>query len=274
MRTAMHQAAFPGEDISDRPLPETVVPATARACLRPPPPQRPLPGRGCDARRDRHGRSVAVMSAHRRLPRPSLTATSRRPDDRTRTGPPEERGLAPGRGPAAGRHADDGSPTRRFRDLPAPRARRPVRRQQLRHRSPRRSTRRCADADRWSCTLATGLDDGTWVVELRTAPDARARRSSTPRPGERAARRRRTAHAARALPARPTPRPTGSRQPALARRRHAATSPAHLARYGRPIAYGYLDRQLPARRLPDGLRHRPRQRRDAVGRAAVHAPTW
>ncbi|MET9488131.1 SDR family oxidoreductase [Nocardia sp. NPDC006630] len=27
MRTAMHQAAFPGEDISDRPEPETVVPA-------------------------------------------------------------------------------------------------------------------------------------------------------------------------------------------------------------------------------------------------------
>jgi NAD(P)-dependent dehydrogenase (short-subunit alcohol dehydrogenase family) len=29
MRTAMHQAAFPGEDISDRPLPGTVVPALA-----------------------------------------------------------------------------------------------------------------------------------------------------------------------------------------------------------------------------------------------------
>jgi NAD(P)-dependent dehydrogenase (short-subunit alcohol dehydrogenase family) len=27
MRTAMHQAAYPGEDIGDRPLPETVVPA-------------------------------------------------------------------------------------------------------------------------------------------------------------------------------------------------------------------------------------------------------
>ncbi|MEI5675280.1 MULTISPECIES: SDR family NAD(P)-dependent oxidoreductase [unclassified Nocardioides] len=27
LRTEMHQAAFPGEDISDRPLPETVVPA-------------------------------------------------------------------------------------------------------------------------------------------------------------------------------------------------------------------------------------------------------
>ncbi|HVU71611.1 MAG TPA: SDR family oxidoreductase [Mycobacteriales bacterium] len=30
MRTQMHQAAFPGEDISDRPLPETVVPALLR----------------------------------------------------------------------------------------------------------------------------------------------------------------------------------------------------------------------------------------------------
>lgn len=30
LRTAMHQAAFPGEDISDRPLPETAVPAFLR----------------------------------------------------------------------------------------------------------------------------------------------------------------------------------------------------------------------------------------------------
>ena len=30
MRTEMHQEAFPGEDISDRPLPETVVPALRR----------------------------------------------------------------------------------------------------------------------------------------------------------------------------------------------------------------------------------------------------
>jgi NAD(P)-dependent dehydrogenase (short-subunit alcohol dehydrogenase family) len=40
MRTEMHQRAFPGEDISDRPLPETVVPAL-RALLR----QRPGSGR-------------------------------------------------------------------------------------------------------------------------------------------------------------------------------------------------------------------------------------
>jgi hypothetical protein len=30
MRTDMHQAAFPGEDISDRPEPATVVPALLR----------------------------------------------------------------------------------------------------------------------------------------------------------------------------------------------------------------------------------------------------
>jgi NAD(P)-dependent dehydrogenase (short-subunit alcohol dehydrogenase family) len=37
VRTRMHQEAFPGEDISDRPLPETVVPAFVRLLsLRPP----------------------------------------------------------------------------------------------------------------------------------------------------------------------------------------------------------------------------------------------
>ncbi len=40
MRTAMHQAAFPGEDISDRPLPEDVVPALL-ALVR----ERPVAGR-------------------------------------------------------------------------------------------------------------------------------------------------------------------------------------------------------------------------------------
>jgi NAD(P)-dependent dehydrogenase (short-subunit alcohol dehydrogenase family) len=37
MRTEMHQAAFPGEDISDRPLPETVVPAFRRLLATVPP---------------------------------------------------------------------------------------------------------------------------------------------------------------------------------------------------------------------------------------------
>jgi len=37
MRTEMHQAAFPGEDISDRPLPEVVVPALRRLLRDSPP---------------------------------------------------------------------------------------------------------------------------------------------------------------------------------------------------------------------------------------------
>jgi NAD(P)-dependent dehydrogenase (short-subunit alcohol dehydrogenase family) len=35
LRTDLHQAAFPGEDISDRPLPETVVPAFLRLLAQP-----------------------------------------------------------------------------------------------------------------------------------------------------------------------------------------------------------------------------------------------
>ncbi|MFT4165962.1 MAG: SDR family oxidoreductase [Microlunatus sp.] len=37
LRTEMHQAAFPGEDISDRPLPQTVVPAFLEIIRRRPP---------------------------------------------------------------------------------------------------------------------------------------------------------------------------------------------------------------------------------------------
>ena len=37
MRTEMHQAAFPGEDISDRPIPESVVPALLRLLDQRPP---------------------------------------------------------------------------------------------------------------------------------------------------------------------------------------------------------------------------------------------
>lgn len=40
MRTAMHQAAFPGEDISDRPLPESVVPGLMSLIADPPTPGR------------------------------------------------------------------------------------------------------------------------------------------------------------------------------------------------------------------------------------------
>lgn len=44
MRTGMHQAAFPGEDISDRPLPESVVPSLLRLLAARPPSGRYVAG--------------------------------------------------------------------------------------------------------------------------------------------------------------------------------------------------------------------------------------
>ena len=52
MRTEMHQAAFPGEDISDRPEPESVVPALA-AAPRVGSTQRAVPGRRMEISHER-----------------------------------------------------------------------------------------------------------------------------------------------------------------------------------------------------------------------------
>jgi S-adenosylmethionine:tRNA ribosyltransferase-isomerase len=90
--------------------------------------------------------------------------------------------------------------------------------------------------------VATHLDDGTWVVELRTAPDGR-RPVLDARAGESLALR----GAALTLLA-PYPRehssPTGIGN-RLWRAAVAGDLPATLARHGRPIAYGYLDRRYP-----------------------------
>lgn len=94
--------------------------------------------------------------------------------------------------------------------------------------------------------LATPLDDGTWVVELRTAPDA-DRAVLDARPGDR-------------LWMTTTPVPVGLQLVAaypdagssptgsgnrLWRARATGPLDAHVARHGRPIAYGYLDRRYP-----------------------------
>ena len=115
--------------------------------------------------------------------------------------------------------------------------------------------------------VATLLDDGTWVVELRTAPDAR-RAILDARPGEAV-----SLDGATLTLLAPYPRrallPDRRRQPTVARRRRGRPAahprphrPAHRLRLPRP--------PLPAGRLPDGVRHRPGQRRDAVGGAPVH----
>lgn len=95
--------------------------------------------------------------------------------------------------------------------------------------------------------LATPLDDGSWVVELRTAPAA-ARAVLDARPGE----------VLTALPASRepvtvelvAPYPRGGSSPTghgnrLWRASVAGPLARHVERHGRPISYGYLDRPYP-----------------------------
>ena len=71
MNTRMHQEAFPGEDISDRPPPEDSVPGLL-ALIEGDLPVGPLPGRArCGAPRD--GRALSFELPH------ALEAASRRP---------------------------------------------------------------------------------------------------------------------------------------------------------------------------------------------------
>ncbi len=90
--------------------------------------------------------------------------------------------------------------------------------------------------------VSTRLDDGTWVVELRTAPDAQ-RPILDAEPGQVVE----LAGATLTLLA-PYPRehssPTGVGN-RLWRAAVAGDLPATLGRTGRPIAYGYLDRRYP-----------------------------
>jgi len=89
--------------------------------------------------------------------------------------------------------------------------------------------------------VATPLDDGTWVVELRTAPAA-ARAVLTATAGD-------EVHVAgeRLTLVEPYPRPSSptGRGNRLWRARTGPGLRAALTRFGRPISYGYLDRRLP-----------------------------
>ena len=89
---------------------------------------------------------------------------------------------------------------------------------------------------------ATRLEDGTWVVELRTAPDA-DRAILDARPGERVAVGPVDVELLAAYPHEgSSPTGTGNR---LWRAFAHGDLRRHLDRAGRPIAYGYLDRRYP-----------------------------
>ena len=166
------------------------------------------------------------------------------PDDTTAPAPPEERGVA--RDEVRMLVAtDEGVAHARFRDLPA-------------YLAPgdlvvvNNSATLAAEFDALLSRrgpvvvhAATRLDDGTWVVELRTAPDA-SRAVLDAQVGDELE-----------LPASgrlsllaPYPRADSSPTGAGNRLWRAAVDgprslEQHLVRYGRPIAYGYLDRSYP-----------------------------
>lgn len=165
------------------------------------------------------------------------------PDSVTAVGPPESRGI-----PRDGVRLLVGRPDRidhvHFRDLG-----RFLRRGDVLVVNTSGTVARQVDA--WSprhgdlvVHLATPLDDGTWVVELRSSPAA-ARPVLDARPGE-------DVHLgegvvatlAEAYPAEASPTGVGNR---LWRAAVGGDVAGLLRRAGRPIAYGYLDRRYPLR---------------------------
>ena len=245
LRTALHQEAFPGEDISDRPEPASVVPALLVLVTG------ELPGGRYRARRPAAARGGTAGEHH---PAPPLPAAPRpaRPPSRprpaawpaTRSGWRWPRREGPGHTTA--------------RTLPAaPAPRRPAGGQHQRHaavgrrhRAPRR-----------------GRGRPRLHRPRRRQLGGRAARRARPRPG--GARPRRGAPApggvrlrvARAAPGRPAP--------ALADPPVAGGRPGGVPRRARPPDPVRLRRgRLADVVAPERLRHPPRQRRDAQRRAA------
>ena len=255
MRTPMHQAAFPGEDISDRPLPEVVAPRFLELLAR-----RPESGRYLAevVRRQRGGLGMTILSERSGV-RFHTTPES------TAVAPPEVRGssrddvrLLVARPDAVEHH--------HFHDLPDL-----LEPGDLVVVNNSATVNGEIDAVRGGSPIvlhaATRLDAHTWVVELRTAPDAAdpildALAGETIGVGE--------------LPVtllepypHPDSSPTGSGN-RLWRAEAEGDLRRLLDRHGRPIAYGYLDRRYPLAGVPVRLRHDTRQRRDGLRRAPVH----
>ena len=260
MRTEMHQAAFPGEDISDRPEPEAVVPALLRLLD-----ERPPSGR--TARRLIPRCLPTPPPSGRRLPSPPrLYARPGRARLRAADRPGGRRAAAgPRRRAAARRAGRAGIAHARFAELgelPRPRA-------------------TCVVVNT-SATLAAAVDGQParrhgrggallhrarrrpWVVEVRPAGPRHRAGHRTRAPGERI-----TLPAGAALVL-DRPQPAGQARLWRARPAIDGGVAAFLARHGRPIRYAYVPRPWPLRGVPDRLRPRAGQRRDAERRAAVH----
>ena len=148
----------------------------------------------------------------------------------------------PGRGAAAGRPAPAGSSTPPSATWPASSSPATWSSSTPRARCPRRST---ASGPGRTVTVhvSTGLDDGTWAVELRPGP-----RADGPVAGRPAGRGRRAGRG----PAARRGAVAGPRRglvPAVAGPGPScpARCPAYLGRHGRPIAYSYVRGDWPLR---------------------------
>lgn len=178
------------------------------------------------------------------------------PGDTTAPAPPEERGVARD-GVRMLVATDEGVAHAHFRDLPAYLA--PGDLVVVNNSATVAAEFDAVLPDRAAVVVhaATRLDDGTWVVELRSAPDA-ARAvldaeagTDLDLPG-----------GGRLTLLSPYPRPDSSPTGRGNRLWRAALSgprplEQHLVRYGRPIAYGYLDRQYPLSAYQTVFAHRP-----------------
>ena len=225
---SMHQEAFPGEDISDRPPPEESVPGLLALI------EGELPS----------GATARASSSERPRERRSPSSCPPRLEAHE---PPEARGLA--RDDVRLLVADAARPRRRPRAASAT-CRDFLRRATCWSSTPRRRSRRRSprDARRRQRARAAPLDARARPrrrpLGRRAAPTA-TRRSAARARGERA---RLPAGAPRDARSRPTP----ARRLWLARaRRCREPLHAYLAAHGRPIRYGYVPRALAARRLPD-----------------------
>lgn len=169
------------------------------------------------------------------------------PDDSTAPAPPEHRGTRRDRvRMLVARHPGDGITHRRFDELPGELAAGDL-------LVINTSATVAAELDgQWSdderdlgpvvVHVAAPLDDGSWVVELRTAPRAEAP-VLTARPGQRVDLGPVTVTLLAAYP-REHSSPTGHGN-RLWRVAVRGDLPELMDRAGRPIAYGYLDRRYP-----------------------------
>ena len=266
MRTEMQQAAFPGEDISDRRPPADVVPALLDLIQRRPPGGRYRAGAAgaepaavgawsSDPRRPTgEGYADGAVDRVRRRGRPSSDRTGRVP------------GSDPGRSPAAGRVLRRHHPRQVHRPARASAVGRRV------------GGQRFGDAAGRNRRSATGSASGRRAPGDRSAATARGSPNCAPHPPPR--RRCRTVRRARSCDCRDTPgcdcwhrirtppvQPHRFGKPAVAgagrrgRRRRALPAPV------RPSHRLRLPRSpIPADRLPDDVRRPTRQRGNAQRR--------